>query len=273
MATMGSLDELWNEWEHCQRCELGIRRESVHGAFVFGEGTPGGVMFVGEGPGIEEEEQGRPFVGTSGAILRQILSKLNFTTYYITNCVTCRSCTIVVDDAGNPRLRRGLPMYKDERPIAPQIEACRPRLEEEIYRVDPVVIVALGGTAAETLLRRQVSITKIRGIVEHAYVHGATHVPVLTEKKGAWARKSGGALSFPTEPNEVRYLVVPTLHPAFVARQLADKGPRGAFQLLVSDIKLAIKIYERHQLYIYGDEPKGTLDEIEEDDYRGADHS
>jgi uracil-DNA glycosylase len=210
-------------------------------------------MFVGEGPGVEEEEYGRPFIGRSGKILRGVLTQLGFQDFYITNAVTCRSCAPMLDPQGNPRLRKGLPIYKDEKPLPVHLSACNPRLQDEIYLVDPVVIVALGGTAAEVLLGRPLSILSMRGNPEHIEIAGAAHRPNLTDKKGAWHRKAAGQLSYPTEQNTVRYLVVPTLHPAYVARNLADRGPRSAFQLFVSDIKLALKIYTRYKGEAYGE--------------------
>lgn len=243
-----SLEEHYAWWSNCTACDLGKRREATGGQYVFGEGDPGGILFIGEGPGVEEERAGVPFVGTSGKILRNIIEKLQLSTYYITNIVSCRACVPVVDEAGNPRLRKGLPIFKDEKPLPTYIESCRARLEEEIYLVDPVVIVTLGNTAAEAILRRSVSITKMRGSPEECWVTGRTSRPVLTEKKNAWVRKSGGRLNLPTEPNKVHYLVVPTLHPAYVARQLADKGPQSPFRMLVDDINLAKRIFNRYVL-------------------------
>jgi DNA polymerase len=260
------LEELHEEWEACRKCALGERRALYGKNYVRGSGETKGIMFVGEGPGVDEEDQGVPFIGRSGKILRAVLARFGYENQYITNAVSCRACTPILDADGNQRFRRGgkgsvIPMFKDEPPLPVQLDACFPRLQEEIYLVDPVVIVTLGATAAKTLLRRPVSITKDRGNPEHAYITGALHKPVITEKKKAWVRKVGGVLHAPTEPSQVAYLVVPTLHPAYVARQLADKGPLSAFKLFASDIRLAIKIYERYMLEVHGEVPGGSSDE------------
>jgi hypothetical protein len=75
-----------------------------------------------------------------------------------------------------------------------------------------------------------------------------THRAVLTEKKGVWLRKVKGAYTAPVEQNEVRYLLVPTLHPSYVDRKLSDKGPSSPFRQFFADVKKAVKIFERYQL-------------------------
>lgn len=250
---------LHEDWEDCRRCELGTQRDAIGGTTVppleypAGHGTRG-IMFIGEGPSEGDVTEQAPFSTGPGQILQSIVAKLQLPRYYMTNAVACRACSPVTDEAGVQRTRRGVPLFRDERPLPSQLEKCRPRLEEEIYLMDPVVIVALGGTAAEALLHHPVSITKIRGVPEECTVRGRTFRAVLTDKRNAWLRKSGGQLHAPTEPNEVRYLVVPTLHPAFVARQLADRGPKSAFRLLAQDILLAKKIYAKYQLETAGEQ-------------------
>lgn len=260
-----NLVTLNEEWEKCRACELGVRREATGGNFVVGEGVRRGVMFVGEGPGENEEIQGRPFIGKSGTILRRVIDKLGLKEYYITNIVGCRSCSQLVDGQGQLRfrVRKGqppLPIWKDEPPLPTQIAKCLPRLYEEIYIVDPIVIVALGVTASEALLKRSISITKDRGQSEHISIPGATYRPSVTEKKGAWVRKVRGALEMPVEQNEVLYEVIPTLHPAFVLRKLNDAGWDSPLKLLIKDIRHAVKIYERYMLEAFGKLPDSTSD-------------
>jgi uracil-DNA glycosylase len=244
------LNQLYNEWKDCEKCALGQRRKNLDGQFVFGEGAVGGIMFIGEGPGRDEEKEGRPFIGESGQLLRTILTNMKVTNCYITNLVTCRSCAPVLGDDGQPRFfqpRRGpaLPLFKDEPPLPSQIAACRDRLNEEIYLVDPVVIVTLGSEAASVLSGRTVAITHEHGQTFTTSIPGATHVPVLTEKRKVWARMTGGVLHLPTRPNEVDYLVVPALHPAYVLRKRFDEGERSPMKQLIADIWQAVQIYER----------------------------
>ena len=255
-----TLPVLRKEWEGCTKCELGVRRDANGGQLVFGEGKRRGVMFIGEGPGSEEEAEGTPFVGPSGKILRGIIQKLGFTEYYITNIVTCRSCAPLTDAAGTLILRRGRPVFKDEPPIPPYIEACQPRLHEEIYLVDPIVIVSLGGTAAKTLIGGNLSILNEAGKERHIEIPGATARAVLTETKKQWVRKVGGKIIQPVERNTVRYLLVPTIHPAYVARNIADRGLNSPMRQLFNHIKLAVQIYERYLLETFGTLPTGASD-------------
>ncbi len=241
MDARKSIGELHAEWEQCTRCELGERRNAVNGTFVAGEGVTRGIMFVGEGPGKTEEEEGRPFCGKSGELLREIISKLNIVNVsYITNVVTCRSCAPDVDDKGNQNYKttregKRLPKYKDQPPSAAHIKACLPRLQEEIYLVDPIVIVALGATAASALFQRNVTITTEAGKEEHIEIPGALNVFRQHNKK------RGGVV----ERNVVRYLCVPTLHPAYVLRSVADHSETGATQRFYNHIKHAAATFER----------------------------
>lgn len=242
-----SLETLHSEWYECERCSLGPLRKEMGGQFVFGEGPTGMVMVVGEGPGVEEAKSGFPFVGKSGTLLREALTKCGIEEQtYITNIVCCRSCVPVLDEQGVQRVNRDGPAYHDEPPTALQIQACRERLLEEIYLVDPVVIITLGGVATSALAQRPVAISKERGEPFQAEVSGNSYVPVLTDKKKQWIRKSKGELHMPVELFPVRYLVVPTIHPAYVLRNFADRGPHSALSQFVDDIKLASGIYHRY---------------------------
>lgn len=255
-----SLPQLQAEWAACTRCDLGVRRLEVGGKFVFGEGTPRGVLFVGEGPGVEEEVNGRPFVGASGKLLRDVLAKIGLQEHYITNLVACRSCSLALDGNGDPIVRtRGFgknarrePLYRDEPPTTPQWRACLARLHEEIYLVDPVLIVGLGNTASTALRATHTTITKDRGESFQIPIPGAAYVPALTEKKQEWARRRGGVTELPVRQNEVRYLFLPTFHPAYVLRKIADRGPDSPFRQFVADLRKAATIYERYMEYAFG---------------------
>jgi uracil-DNA glycosylase len=253
-----SLAKLREEWRTCTACELGARREAVGGGFVFGEGVTRGLMFIGEGPGKDEEAEGRPFIGKSGQLLRKILDRLGVQDFYISNTVACRSCAPVTDAAGNPLMTRGypnrpsVPKYQDKAPLKAHTEACRPRLMEEVYLVDPVVIVALGGEASQTLADKPVSIMKEHGVPREIVIPGAATIPSLTPK-GTWVRKGKGVTNpRPTEQNEVRYLMIPTVHPAFVLRRANDFARDNPFKYLVDDIRQAQSIYDRYQYEVHG---------------------
>jgi len=138
------LSAIREELGDCTRCKLYGGRTNI----VFGEGNPKAVLvFVGEGPGQEEDQQGRPFVGVAGQLLTDIIvkgMKVKREDVYICNIVKCRP-----PDNRNPD--------PDE------IEACEPFLKKQLSAINPAVIVALGNTAVKTLLKTPEGITSLRG--------------------------------------------------------------------------------------------------------------
>ncbi|MEE9282225.1 MAG: uracil-DNA glycosylase [Myxococcota bacterium] len=128
----------------CTRCPLSERRQSI----VFGEGHPAApVVFIGEGPGAEEDRSGRPFVGRAGELLTRIIESVGWRRedVFICNIVKCRP-----------------PGNRDPRPE--EVGTCRPFLERQILAIRPAALVTLGKPAASTMLGRAVAITKTRGI-------------------------------------------------------------------------------------------------------------
>lgn len=253
-----TLEVLRDEWQDCTRCDLGPRRKNYGGQFVFGEGVRRGIMFIGEGPGVEEDAQGRPFIGKSGELLRRILEGFKFSDYYLTNLVACRSCEHKMDENGLPAFKRSRrkgsvpePWLIDTPPKPNEWGQCLERLYEEIYLVDPVLIVSLGGTAAEALTKKPVTITKTHGQPIEISVPGAGYDAVLTEKKREWYHKVRGEVVAPVQQSEVRYLMVPALHPAYVLRKIADRGSDSPFRLLAEDIRRAIKVYQEYLRIVF----------------------
>jgi len=257
-----TLDQLRDEWSECTMCDLGKRRADVGGSFVFGEGHRRGVMFIGEGPGSVEEEEGRPFVGPSGRVLRDAIMMLGLDNFYISNLVSCRSCAQAYDNQGNPitrydrRTKTRYPLIKDEPPIPLHIKMCSDRLYEEIYLVDPFLIVALGAEAAKALRGKPVSIMSEHGHIESIEIPGAWRVASLTAKRKKWLRKVKGNVSFPTEQNKVRYPMMPILHPAYVLRRKDDKRPGNPLQCFTTDMKNAASLYYRYREEVYGSPPQ-----------------
>lgn len=143
---MGALTSIASEASGCTRCELSTTRTQV----VFGVGTErADLMFVGEGPGAQEDLQGEPFVGRSGKLLdKLVLEELGIdrSSFYIANVVKCRP-----------------PNNRDPKPV--EIEACWSWLDQQLAIIDPKVIVTLGNFATRTLLKTTVGITKLRGRV------------------------------------------------------------------------------------------------------------
>jgi len=254
------IHQLRAEWETCRACDLGPYRQDVGGAFVFGEGVPGAIMLVGEGPGETEEKEGRPFVGYSGEILRQVLSDLRMQSMvYITNCVCCRSCAQAYDSEGKPVVKgNGKPRIEDRSPGAQQVQACLPRLYEEVYLVDPVVVVPLGATAAEVLLKKPVAILSECGSVKTMRIPGAGYLPQFTEKKREWRHRIRKEWVAPVAQNQVEYLCIPCLHPAHVARNLEDRRPGAPPEQFVKALQLARDVYEKYMNEIFGEQVATT---------------
>ena len=144
VATSGTLDELRGAIGDCRLCRLAGGRTQI----VFGVGNPRArLMFVGEGPGRDEDLKGEPFVGRAGMLLTDIIEKgmrLSRSDVYICNVVKCRP-----PDNRNPE--------PDE------VESCSPFLRRQIALVQPEVIVALGKFAAQTLLATKTPIMRLRG--------------------------------------------------------------------------------------------------------------
>jgi uracil-DNA glycosylase len=141
------LTQLYEPYKQCLKCPLGfLGRKTV----VFGEGNPDAhVLFIGEAPGKEEDEQGKPFVGRSGKLLNKALSQagLDRSNVYISNVVKCRP-----------------PDNRQPTPI--EIDTCtKLLLLHQIKIIEPEIICPLGAIALTTLLGAQYKITKTRGTI------------------------------------------------------------------------------------------------------------
>lgn len=137
------LHEIRKELGDCQRCKLHRTRRRL----VFGEGNEKAtLMIIGEGPGYDEDVQGKPFVGKAGQLLTKILQSIGLQReeVYITNIIKCRP----------PQNRN---------PEPDEIAICQPFLLKQIQAITPKIICALGTFAAQTLLRTDAKITSLRG--------------------------------------------------------------------------------------------------------------
>lgn len=143
-----TLGLIQNHLGDCQRCGLAKTRRNI----VFGEGDPKAeLVFVGEGPGSEEDRSGRPFVGPAGELLTRIIEamKLSREQVYICNVIKCRP-------PGN------------RNPTPEEIAACSPFLKRQLDAIEPKVISTLGSFAAQMVLNTQTPISRLRGRF-HAY--------------------------------------------------------------------------------------------------------
>ena len=138
-----TLDSIRSKLGDCRRCKLASGRNRI----VFGDGSPKAkLMFIGEGPGFEEDRTGQPFVGAAGQLLTRIIEAIKLTRdeVYICNIIKCRP-------PGN------------RNPEPDEIEACFPFLARQIAAIQPEFIVALGTFAAQTLLGTTTPISRLRG--------------------------------------------------------------------------------------------------------------
>ncbi len=169
-----NLSELKEEVQQCTRCRLAHTREHV----VFGEGNPEASLFlIGEAPGRNEDEQGRPFVGRSGQLLDKILSVCGFTRKdhaFITSIVKCRP--------------------PDNRmPTTEELSCCKPCLLRQIELIKPEMLIFLGATALKNMLGPSMKITRVRGqwlqwedLPAMAVYHPAALLRTPSLKKDTW---------------------------------------------------------------------------------------
>jgi uracil-DNA glycosylase family 4 len=144
-STMITLKDVRKELGDCKRCKLHRGRKTI----VFGEGNEKAtLMLIGEGPGYDEDVQGRPFVGKAGQLLTKILQSINLPReeVYIANIIKCRP----------PQNRN---------PELDEIQSCSPFLMKQIHVIQPKIICALGTFSTQTLLKTDAKITALRGKV------------------------------------------------------------------------------------------------------------
>jgi uracil-DNA glycosylase family 4 len=151
----------------CKRCKLGTTRKNL----VFGTGNPKArLVFVGEGPGADEDEKGEPFVGRAGGVLNRLITAMGLKReeVYICNIVKCRP-----------------PGNRD--PERDEVTACSPFLLRQLRSINPEVIVALGKPATHTLLECNDPISKLRG-----KFHDFHGIPLMPTYHPSYLLRSGG---------------------------------------------------------------------------------
>lgn len=169
-GSSNTIDVLYENIHNCMKCELGKTRNQ----FVFGTGNPNAkIMIIGEAPGADEDEQGKPFVGRAGKLLTQIIEAINFKRedLYIANIIKCRP----------PNNRK---------PLVDEVDKCEPYLQKQIELINPEFILALGLTAIDTLLKKKHVMKTSRGIL-HEY-HGrklmVTYHPAALFRNPSWKK-------------------------------------------------------------------------------------
>jgi uracil-DNA glycosylase family 4 len=256
MKKLEKLQVLANTWSNCTQCQL-LCHDRQNVVFGYGqyEKTPivdmntgktlgfgGQVLIVGEAPGVHEDEQGVPFVGKSGMLLNQYLANVSARP-------EVKAVIKDINDSSNPDRIQGLdyqlrqlllqeffftnvvacrpPENRD--PTPKEIAACKPRLMEIIYLVDPVVIIAVGSIAVQVLLNRKISITQDRGQVFDVTVKGRL--------------------------SEFKYPMIATLHPSYLMRKndFNQKGGDGA--KTYKDFLKAMELVDHFNHLNFGLEP------------------
>jgi uracil-DNA glycosylase family 4 len=241
MATPWSLEwkeeqlhQLYLQWESCEKCPLNQTRKKV----VFGMGNPNAkILFVGEGPGEEEDATGEPFVGSSGKLLRALLSnaKMAWKDVYLTNVIACRPT-----DA----------QKKNREPTTAERDACLPRVHEIIYIVDPWIVVPVGKMALKALAKgRDWAITEYRGSV---FSSPSIDMKLTGDRNGVEIKSR----HFPrTDVNKrsvhLEYDMIPILHPSYLLRDddfdetTLKFQPDGQTQKTFEDLKRIKKLITR----------------------------
>ena len=166
-------EKLHDAVRECRRCPLAQGRLNA----VPGEGNrSAALMFIGEGPGAQEDEQGRPFVGAAGQLLDKMIGAIGLSReqVYIANAVKCRP-------PGN------------RTPLPEEVQSCLPYLRAQVKLIQPKIIVCLGATAARAVIAPDVRITRARGvwIERKGYwlmptYHPAALLRDVSKKKEAW---------------------------------------------------------------------------------------
>ncbi len=149
------LEQLKEKVGSCKKCPLGEKRLNA----VFGYGSPDAdLMFVGEGPGYDEDHIGKPFVGRAGQLLTKIIEAMGLTreSVYIANIVKCHPMI----DPSNPEKRSN-----DRPPTLKEMEICRSYLDMQLEIIKPEIIVTLGASSTKGLLNSIEPISRIRGSV------------------------------------------------------------------------------------------------------------
>lgn len=237
------LELLFSEWYACERCDLSQTREGSD--ICFGVGNPDAkVMLIGEGPGEEEVRTSTPFIGPAGKLLNQMLAYVSDDTgiqnlyqwyakaprtrenvdhfhnklgewrdkeFFVTNVVACR-----------PPGEKG----ENRPPTKFEAEACFERLNNLIYIIDPWLIVTLGKSAAENVIKKNIEIS-----VKHGELYDVEFTGRLTKFQ---------------KP------VVPCLHPSFLLRQ-SDFNVRGGwYAKTIADLHQAMRIYDEMKYQYLG---------------------
>lgn len=233
------LSAMYQGWAGCRACGLCEERQQV----VFGYGNPNAqVMIIGEAPGENEDRQGTPFVGAAGQLLDQYLAAVSIREEVQSTAETMNKLRNADDRVSYQRRLRELllddyyftnvvmcrpPENRD--PLPKEMEACRVRLIEQVYTVDPVIIVTAGGIASTAMVGKKVSITSQRGELLD--------------------------VEFPGRIGPVRYPLMPVLHPSYLLRTNDFKQRGGNGTKTYNDFVRVMELVDAYNFQHYGTPP------------------
>ena len=236
------LKALQQLWAGCEACPLSKERKNT----VFGWGNPDSqIMVIGEAPGEQEDAHGVPFVGQAGQILHQFLgdvsARQDVVNAYLAvtakkqpPAVLAKAKMDLMDLLGQEFYFTNVVMCRppeNRDPIPKEIEACRARLLEQIYIVDPVIIVAAGRIASEALLGKKISITQNRGDLRD--------------------------MEFVGRGVTYRYTVMPVLHPSYILRRNDFNQAGGEAASTRDDLLRVMRLVDDFNFHHYGiDRPR-----------------
>jgi len=210
---------LAKKWADCKRCGLHKTRKHL----VFGEGNvDADILIIGEGPGANEDDTGKPFQGDAGRILNDLLTSASLdrdNDCYITNIVCCRPTAKNIDERTEKETVENRVPSKIER------EQCWPRLWQLIYMIDPMLIVTVGKVPLQALTSKAAKMGKIRGRVQTMVLHG--------------------------RHTQLRYPVMPIYHTAYLAR-IHDHRPEGPWGQTANDLIEICNIIDHLRKVYYG---------------------
>lgn len=180
ISEYAALDDVWAACNECISCTLSASRDKV----VFGAGNPHAeIMLIGQGPSLPDNHSGLPYSGPAGELLDQALQQagLSRAEVWVTNIHKCVATRI------NAKTNR----VEMRPPKVNEVKACRPWLDEEFFWIQPSVLVAIGGPAAQTLLGKDFQLTEQRGEVldgPNGIRTIATFQPTYLKRLSQWDR-------------------------------------------------------------------------------------
>lgn len=254
------------EWVGCTRCELGVLRQAQHSKMCWGGGAtePGGIVVVYEHTSEWDARSGQPLHTEEGALLDQVFQRLGSPPHYRIPLVACRSCTPmyvdgVLAERVNTQTGRSETVYRDAPPTPDQIKACRPRLLEQLYQLDPGILILMGSLSVSAVSGKPLNIVDNQGREIEIAIPGRLPKPSLSAKRHLW-RRAGQPNPYPLLRNMVRYTAVLTRSPQWVLANQADKGPLGALSLFFTHIRSAVETWHRYRHEVLGTSLLGNQD-------------